>query len=79
MESDVPGAQSPATQCDELLCLKETALAAAGVTSVGTEKLLRSYADDPTETVMCGNEKHLTMDAFEKPTERICWSTEFAM
>lgn len=79
MESDVPGAQSPATQCDELLCLKETALAADGVASVETEKLLRSYADDPAETVMCGNEKHLTMDTFEKTIERICWSTEFAM
>ena len=68
MESDVPGAQRPATQCDELLCLKETTVAAAGVASVETEKVLRSYADDPAEKIMCGNEKHLTMDAFKKPS-----------
>ena len=68
MESDVPGAQCPATQCDERLCLKEGTVAAAGVASVETEKLLRSYADDPAEKIMCDSEKHLTMDAFKKPS-----------
>lgn len=68
MESDVPGAQCPATQCDELLCLKETTVAAAGVASVETEKIVKKLADDPAEKAMCGNEKHLTMDAFLKPS-----------
>lgn len=32
------------------------------------QKLFRSYVDDPAEKVMCDNEKHLTMDAFKKPS-----------